>query len=419
MNSSSNKKIPYDASPIARDSSASRQSPARKNFSNFIFVAAIFLFNIVISSLFIYYVYNNKNTNSITINNQIVAEGTVSAVAASKAKLSSVCIGAGGEDENGVLFGKKIPEESYDPDAGKINIPNYAELLTRTALKGSGVIIDIDKSSGEAYILTCNHVIGNYSAAVFVLLYDSYFPVQATVVGRSTNYDLAVLKVEDDQVKGASQAATVANSSFVVEGEDAIAVGNPQSNGFAVTVGHVSRTNILASANGLSIRSLQVDTPINAGNSGGGLYDKNGNLIGIVRTKNTSDGIDNVATAIHSNTALSIANNLMEGRQLQYVDLGVVLEIKGVEIQQIDGKIYRTDKVFVKSVSETSDAYNKLKAGQQIIGLSYNGKTVQVLNEYCFEEIKFDLRIGDTIEFSILGRNEPISVQITKLVSDY
>lgn len=410
MNNSKSK-IPYDASPIVREGSSNRQTPARKKFSNMLFIASIFIFNIVISSLFIYYIYNNKGNNTITISNQIVAQDSVSAVTSGKAKLSSVCIGAGGSEETTkALFSKD-------------NIPDYSELLKDTALKGSGVIIDINKSTGEAYILTCSHVIGNYSSAVFVLLYDSYTPVHATVVGRSTNYDLAVLKITDDQVKGASQAATIANSSYITEGDDAIAVGNPQSNGFAVTVGHVSRTNVLVSTSGLIIRSLQVDTPINGGNSGGGLFDKNGDLIGIVQTKNTNDGIDNVATALHSNTAISIANNLIEGRNLQYVDLGVGLEIKGVEIQQIDGKLYRTDKVFIKSIKETSDAYDKLKTGDQIVALSYNGKTVQVLNEYCFEEIKFDLRVGDTIEFSVIRggepKKEPISVQITKLTADY
>ena len=406
MSNKTNKKIPYDATPIVRDTSGSRQTPVRKKFSHMLFVASIFIFNLVIGSLFIYYIHNNKNSNNIIINNNIVAESSVSAVAASKAKLSSVCIGVGTSEKSAEVFSEE-------------NVPDYFELLTLTAFQGSGVIIDIDKSSGEAYILTCNHVIGNYSKSIFILLYDSYVPVHATVVGRSTNYDLAVLKIKDNQVCGASQAATIANSSFITEGDEAIAVGNPQHNGFAVTVGHVSRTNVLVSTAGLLIRSLQVDTAINAGNSGGGLFDKNGDLIGIVQTKNTNSGIDNVASAIHSNTALSIANNLIDGRQLQHADLGLVLEIKGVELKQIDGKVYKTDKIFVKSVLETSDAYGKLDAGDQIVAMSYNGKTMQVVNEYWFEEIKFDLRIGDTLELSVAGKDEPISVKITKLVSDY
>lgn len=402
------RKIPYDASPISRDVTSHRQTPAKKSFAQMLFVASIFIFNIVISSLFIYYIYNNKNSNSVIINNQIIADTTVSAVAASKAKLSSVCIGAGGQDENKVKFSKD-------------NVPDYSELFTRTSSRGSGVIVQINKQLGEAYILTCNHVVSNYSSSLFVLLYDSYEPVHATLVGRSTNYDLAVLKIVDNQVKGVSVAATVANSSLVAEGDEAIAVGNPQSNGFAVTVGHVSRTNVLASSAGMVIRSLQVDTAINSGNSGGGLFDQNGNLIGIVQSKNTNNGIDNVATAIHSNTAISIANNLIDGRNLQYADLGLSLSIKDVEIQQSNGKIYRTDKVCVAGVADSSDAHGKLLNGDQIVAFTYNGKTVQVINEYCFDEIKFDLQLGDVIEFSVIRNGSvtknTIKVEITKLTS--
>lgn len=404
----SQRKIPYDASPISREVTTHRQSPARRNFAQILFIASIFIFNIVVGSLFVYYIYNNNHNNSIIINNQIIADTTVSAVSASRAKLSSVCIGAGGKNDSSVNFSKD-------------NVPNYSELFTRTSSKGSGVIIKINKQVGEAYILTCNHVISNYDSAVFVLLYDSYEPLYATLVGRSTKYDLAVLKIVDDQVKGASVATTVANSSLVAEGDEAIAVGNPQSNGFAVTVGHVSRTNVLASAKGLIIRSLQVDTPINSGNSGGGLFDQNGNLIGIVQTKNTNDGIDNVATAIHSNMAISIANNIIDGRNLDYADLGLELYIKDVEIQQTNGKVYRTDKVCVGQVKDGSDAHGKLLAGDQIVAFTYNGKTVQVINKYCLEEIKFDLQLGDVIEFSVIRNGSvtknTVRIEITNLTS--
>ncbi len=404
----SQRKIPYDASPISREVTSHRQTPVRKNFAQMLFIASIFIFNIVISSLFIYYIYNNNSSSSIIINNQIVADTTVSAVAASKAKLSSVCIGAGGQDDNKIRFSKD-------------NVPNYSDLFTKTSSRGSGVIVQINKQLGEAYILTCNHVINEHDSSVFVLLYDSYVPIHATLVGRSTKYDLAVLKITDKQVKGSSVAATIANSSLIAEGDEAIAVGNPQSNGFAVTVGHVSRTNVLASSNGLIIRSLQVDTPINSGNSGGGLFDQNGNLIGIVQTKNTNNGIDNVATAIHSNTAMSIANNLIEGRNLQYANLNIELCVTDVEIQQSNGKVYRTDKVCIDTVAENSDAYGKLFANDQIVAFTYNGKTVQVINEYCFEEIKFDLQLGDIIEFSVIRNGSitqnTIKVEITKLTS--
>ena len=404
-------KIPYDAVPISREgANSARQAPLKNQRSLTFFMTAIFLFNILISAFFIYFLYSNKNTeNTIYITNEISAETTAAAAATSKAKLSAVCIGAGGGDALGISF-----------SAG--NVPDYNEILTRTSSRGAGVIIKANKSIGEAYILTCNHVISGYGSAVFVLLYDSYKPIYATVVGRSVSNDLAVLKIVDNQVKGSCQEATIANSSYVAEGDTAIAIGNPQSGGFAVTVGTISRTNIIVSTSGLLIRSIQVDTAINKGNSGGGLFDKNGNLIGIVESKSESSSIDNVAFAVHSNTALSIANNLIEGRHLQYADAGYTLETRDANLQLIDGVYYKIDQVYVLSVEEGSDAAKAgLQSGDQIVAFTYKGRTVQMINCYSYDEIKYDLKVGDVVEYSIIRGGvvvqNPIKVTISSLVS--
>ena len=404
-------KIPYDAGPISREgSNSARQAPLKNQRSLTFFMLSIFLFNIIISSFFIYFLYSNKNNNdTIYITNQISAQTTASAAATSKAKLSAVCVGAGGGDALGISF-----------SAG--NIPDYNEMLTRTASRGAGVIIKTNKNVGEAYILTCNHVISGYGSAVFVLLYDSYQPIMATVVGRSVANDLAVLKVTDEQVKGACQEATIANSSYVVEGDTAIAIGNPQSGGFAVTVGTISRANIIVSTSGLLIRSIQVDTAINKGNSGGGLFDRNGNLIGIVESKSESSSIDNVAFAVHSNTAISIANNIIEGRHLQFADAGYVLETRDAELQLIDGVYYKIDQVYISAVVEGSDAEKAgLQSGDQIVAFTYKGRTVQMVNCYSYDEIKYDLKVGDVIEYSVIRSGvaveNPIKVTISSLVS--
>lgn len=398
------RKIPYDASPISRDVPNSRQSPVRKNYAQSLFVVSIFIFNLAISFLFISYIYNNKYNSSVTVNNQIVATDNVSAAATSKAKLSSVCIGVGSREG----------EKSFS----KTNVPTYSQLFNKTAIQGAGVIVDVDKSSGTAYILTCDHVISVYESAVFVLLYDSYQPIAATVVGRSSKYDLAVLKIENEQVKGSCLAANIANSTYVSEGDDAIAVGNPQANGFAVTVGHVSRTSIFASTeSGMAIRSIQVDTAINEGNSGGGLFDKNGDLIGIVQTKSASAKIDNVATAIHSNMAISIAKNLIEGRNLQYANLGINLKIVNVSMQYINGRDYRVDTIEIDDIDEDGDAHGCLLAGDTLVAIAYGGKTAQVINEYCLEEMKYNLKVGDVVQFTVIrgGTTKIVQVKVTKL----
>ena len=408
---SSYNKIPYDAAPISREGGGmQRQNVVRNKFSHNLFIAAIFIFNIIISVLFIHYINNNSSKEIINLNTTIYAEATVSAEASSKAKLSSVCIAAGGMDND---------RESFSFS----NKPDYNEFFTMTN-QGAGVIFDVNKLTGEAYILTCNHVVSSYSNAVFVVLYDSYVPIYATVIGKSTKNDIAVLKISSEVVsQSLCSAATIADSSLITEGEPAIAVGNPLRGGFAVTSGTISNTSVFVKISGLNLRTIQVDTAINRGNSGGGLYNKNGDLIGIVQSKKESVQVDNMANALHINGVISIANNLIENRQLQYADLGITFQ-KGIqaEIQQIDGIKYKFDQIYVQDVVEGSDAENLLLPRDRIIAFTYNGKTVQVVNAYSFSEIKFDFKYGDTIKFTIIRDGsvleETVEVTVSQLKSD-
>ena len=408
MRETAKKKIPYDASPIAREYNSSiRQNPSKNRLSVSIFLVAILIFNIISGIVLIGYVLKDKDQQPVNINTEITTEGFVSAVAASKAKLSVVCIGVGGGNKQG----------PFTED----HLPSYYELFKNTMETGSGVIIDVNKQTDEAYILTCYHVVQNYADYVFVLLYDSSVPVWAKVVGKSISNDVAVLKIQTSQVDGACVAATLTDSSFITEGQDVIAIGNPQSGGFATTKGIISRTSVITeSTSGLSLRCIQVDAAINGGNSGGGLFDTNGNLLGIVSSKHSSASIDNVAFAMHINQSISIANNIIDGRQLQYAESGLVLKIDGFDISVINGLIYKTERVLIHSIVDGSDAASSgLKADDRILKIRYNDKLVNIVNSNTYDEIKFDLQVGDTIEYFV-ERNgevlaEPIKVTITTL----
>lgn len=138
---------------------------------------------------------------------------------------------------------------------------------------GSGVIVD---QSG--LVLTNNHVI-NSADRIAVLLYDGRF-TDATLIGTDSENDLAVLKIELDDIT----PITLADSDNVRIGDVVLAIGNPFGVGQSVTQGIVSATgrwNVGVSEDANRENFIQTDAAINPGNSGGALVDAYGNLIGI------------------------------------------------------------------------------------------------------------------------------------------
>lgn len=170
---------------------------------------------------------------------------------------------------------------------------------------GSGVIIGGDKEKGEAYIITNYHVVYDADADVkisnkiFVYLYgqelDKY-KISATYIGGSMSYDIAVLKIQSDVYKESNaHAATIGKSGDMTVGDSVIAIGNPNAGGIAVTQGILSMESeyiTMTAADNVStvqIRVMRVDAAINGGNSGGGLFNDSGELIGIVNAKVVSE----------------------------------------------------------------------------------------------------------------------------------
>ena len=172
--------------------------------------------------------------------------------------------------------------------------------IITTSAAGSGVIYEIDKERGEAYIITNYHVVyeqgskTGIASAIKVFLYGmeaTEYGIDATYVGGSMNYDIALLHVKGSTVlmESCARAADVADSDKVSILDTAIAIGNPEGNGISATVGYVNvdSENILVSFQGTNVqlRVMRTDAAVNSGNSGGGLFNDKGELIGIVNAK--------------------------------------------------------------------------------------------------------------------------------------
>jgi serine protease DegQ len=134
---------------------------------------------------------------------------------------------------------------------------------------GSGVIV-----SGKGYVLTNNHVIAN-ADDIQVLLYDGRI-AKATLVGADEETDLAVLKIEADNLP----VAKIADSHALRAGDVVLAIGNPLGLNQTVTMGIVSAVGRQLSSSSVE-DFIQTDAAINLGNSGGALVNAKGELVGI------------------------------------------------------------------------------------------------------------------------------------------
>jgi len=182
---------------------------------------------------------------------------------------------------------------------------------------GSGVILTED-----GYILTNAHVIDGASS-VKVKIGDKEY--DATVVGADDTSDLGVLKVE---INGLTPVE-IADSDKARVGDWVMAIGSPYGYEKTVTCGIVSaldRTGSRTSMSGsvLYTDMIQTDAAINSGNSGGGLFNANGQLIGINTLLSSSSGSSaGIGFAINSNYAVKIANQLIESGSAEHPLLGV------------------------------------------------------------------------------------------------
>jgi S1-C subfamily serine protease len=185
---------------------------------------------------------------------------------------------------------------------------------------GSGFVID-----DEGHVLTNAHVVAG-ADDVRVTLGESDSPIDAEVVGQDTSTDVAVLDVDADASD--LQPFELADSTELDVGDPVVAIGNPFGLERTVTTGIVSALQREISApDGFTISDvIQHDASINPGNSGGPLLDARGRVIGInsqIATGGAGGGSVGVGFAVPSNTARTVADQLISGGEVRHAYLGI------------------------------------------------------------------------------------------------
>ena len=168
----------------------------------------------------------------------------------------------------------------------------------------SGVII-----SADGYIITNEHVTEGMDK-IRVTTHDGAEYI-ADIIGQDAITDIAVIKV--DLPSGVSlEPATFGVSAGVRFGQSVIVAGNPMGIGLSVSTGVISSPDREITSGGEITHVLQTDAAVSPGNSGGGMFDIYGNLIGIICAKTSGDGIEGLGYAVPIDTARLVANDLMK-----------------------------------------------------------------------------------------------------------
>ncbi len=264
---------------------------------------------------------------------------------------------------------------------------------------GSGVII-----SKDGYIVTNNHVVSGATSLKVTTTDGTEY--DASVVGKDSQTDLAVIKVDANNL----QAATLGDSDILQVGDPAIAIGNPLGElGGTVTTGIISATDRQITIDDETMALLQTDAAINPGNSGGGLFNADGNLIGIVNAKESSTGIEGLGFAIPITPAQDIITELMQnGSVTSRPALNVSLYDYTSNNQGQYSK-YEDGCYIVQIVKNGAADKAGLKQNDRI--LSFDSEQIQSTSDV--KNVLKKHKIGDTIKMVVERDSKKITVEIT------
>ena len=325
---------------------------------------------------------------------------------------------------------------------------SYTEEKDYYASSGSGVIINLDKEEGTAYIVTNYHVIyddksdNGIADAIYAYTFgsmsrfdtetntdDAIDAMKATYVGGAMDYDIAVIKVtnEDSIKNGDVTEAKIGDSEKVTIGEKVYAIGNAQGAGISVTNGLISVDSeyiTMSATDGtnrsVEYRVMRTDAAINPGNSGGALFNTAGELIGITNAKSVESDVDNICYVIPVTLARNLWNNILDnGGQGKLATFGVMVEKMDASASLVNGALVKTETFRVSSttIAETASTYGKLRAGdifQTMTVKTASGKETKytLTRMHQIKDILLTVRKGDSVILNVLRDGTPTDVTI-------
>ena len=266
---------------------------------------------------------------------------------------------------------------------------------------GSGVIIRED-----GYIATNYHVIQGANKVEVTLHNGDAYP--ATIVGSDPSNDVAVVKIDE---KGLT-TAEIGDSSTVDVGDLAVAIGNPLGQlGGSVTTGIISALDRVLTVEGTTLTLLQTDAAINGGNSGGGLFNARGELIGIVESKAAAVGVEGLGFALPINNVAEILNNIIDSggdvntQAAGTPAVGVVISDVSEEQAQYYG--FSEPGVYIAQVTGRNAQEAGFREADRVV--SFNGTKVNNSSE--FITLVRKCKVGDTVTVVVSRDGQEIEIK--------
>ena len=276
----------------------------------------------------------------------------------------------------------------------------------KNPVSGSGFVISSNDTT--SYILTNYHVIDGVSdIKVFFSDGASY---DATLVGGEEENDIAVLKID----QGGLRPVVLGDSDAINVGENVYAIGNPLGElTFTFTGGYVSaKDRSVTMSDGTVMNMIQTDTAINSGNSGGPLFDKYGQVVGIVSAKLSSSSsseasVEGLGFAIPINDVKDMVTSIMEnGYVTGKPNVGVLIDA-------VDESVQRYGVPAGVELMAILDGSCAQKAGLQVGDIVTAVGDTQVTTETGLQEAVKDYKAGDTVAFTIYRDGQTTTVNVT------
>lgn len=344
----------------------------------------------------------------------------------------------------------------------KFPVSSYSYNTTEVSC-GAGVIYKMDAE--YSYIITNYHVLYNANSTnssklaqeVYIYQYgvdelitannnDYVFggdAVKCEYIGGSMNYDIGILKAKTADLTSHNinaRAVDIATNYSI--SQTVYTIGNPEAEGISVTKGIVSvyseEIETAIGNNTIQFRVLRMDSAINGGNSGGGVFNENGELIGIANAKlvydNDQTPVEGMSYAIPFDNVTKVVENIMYYYNIQNqfssvlkIQLGITYQVSNSKqvYDALTGEVAIEDEIeLVEDPKVNTIAYSMgLKKGDIITAFTINDKTYKLKRAYYLGDLLLNVRTGDEIVVSykrdgvsyVSGAHEVMSTELIEI----
>ena len=272
---------------------------------------------------------------------------------------------------------------------------------TKSVTRGSGVIF-----TSDGFIITNNHIIDE-AMDITVTTYEGVV-YTADLISADAKVDIAVLKIPCENC----HYAEMASSEVPPVGTAIAVIGNPLGYNFSITQGCIGGVDRSVVIDGNEMTLMQLSAPINSGNSGGGVFNSDGKVIGIVNAKLVSTSVEGIGFAISAKDAMTAAHDLMEYGYIRgRFNLGITMT---TEFTSSTFKLGYPGCVMIIAVAENSNAAKGgLEVRDRILSIKYGDTVKEITALSDVTNILKECSMGDKLIITVYRNGVTDILEVT------